>query len=104
MIGAYIPVQAKDRGALDTIHRALDGFLGGAYGARIAVLRGYATGSPDLALDFAKESGWSAAEVEAIEANIEKVKQKFAADWFWQNADPDHVQDIEAEWQRFVQA
>jgi spermidine/putrescine-binding protein len=94
----------KERGALDTIYQALDGFLSGAYGARIAVLRGYATGSPDLALEFAKESGWSAEEIEAIEANIEKVNQKFAADWFWQNADPDHVQDIEAEWQRFVQA
>lgn len=104
MIGAYIPTQAKERGALDKIYQALDGLLGGAYGARIAVLRGYATGSPDLALEYAKENGWSAEEVGAIEANIEKVNQKFAADWFWQNADPEHVQDIEAEWQRFVQA
>jgi spermidine/putrescine-binding protein len=104
MIGAYIPVRAKERAALGKIYRAIDGFLGGAYGARIAILRGYATGSPELALEYANQHGWSAEKIAAIQANIEKVNKKFAAEWYWENADPDHAREIEAEWQRFIEA
>ena len=104
MLAAYIPAQAKERGDLDKIYRAIDGFLGGAYGAQIAVLRGYATGNPRMALDFARDAAWPAEKVEAIEANIAKIEKKFTAEQFWQNASPDHVEAIEAQWQRFVLA
>jgi spermidine/putrescine-binding protein len=104
MLAAYIPSQAKDRGDLPKIYKAIDGFLGGAYGAQIAVLRGYATGNPRMALDFARDSKWPAEKIEAIEANIAKIDKKFTAEQFWQNASPDNVEAVEAEWQRFVQA
>ena len=103
MLAAYIPSQAEERGDLEKIYRAIDGFLGGAYGAQIAVLRGYATGNPRMALDFARDAGWPTEKIEAIEANIAKIDKKFTAEQFWQNAAPDHVQAIESEWQRFVQ-
>jgi len=104
MLGAYVPTQAKDRGALEKIYRVIDTFLGGSYGAQIAVLRGYATGNPRLSLEYARTAGWSDEQVAAIEANVAKIDEKFAAEQFWQNASPDHAQDIESEWQRFVQA
>ena len=104
MLGAYIPSQAAERGNLEKIYRAIDGFLGGAYSAQIAVLRGYVTGNPQLGLDFAKSMNWEAEKIQSIEDNLDKIQNKFTAEQFWQNAAPDNMQSIESEWERFVQA
>ena len=104
MLGAYIPSQAAERGNLEKIYRAIDGFLGGAYSAQIAVLRGYVTGNPQLGLEYAKSENWEAEKIQSIEDNLEKIQKKFVAEQFWQNAAPDNMQSIESEWERFVQA
>ena len=104
MLGAYIPAQAAERGNLETIYRAIDGFLGGAYSAQIAVLRGYVTGNPQLGLEYAKSENWAPEKIQSIEENLAKIENKFTAEQFWQNAAPDNTQAIESEWDRFVQA
>ena len=104
MLGAYIPSQAAERGNLEKIYRAIDGFLGGAYSAQIAVLRGYVTGNPQLGLEYAKSENWEADKIQSIEDNLEKIQKKFVAEQFWQNAAPDNMRSIESEWERFVQA
>ena len=104
MLGAYIPSQAAERGNLEKIYRAIDGFLGGAYSAQIAVLRGYVTGNPQLGLEYAQSENWEAEKIQSIEDNLEKIQKKFVAEQFWQNAAPENMQSIESEWERFVQA
>ena len=104
MLGAYIPSQAAERGNLEKIYRAIDGFLGGAYSAQIAVLRGYVTGNPQLGLEYAQSENWEADKIQSIKDNLEKIQKKFVAEQFWQNAAPDNMQSIESEWERFVQA
>ena len=104
LIGAFVPKQVKDRGTEALVYKALAGLLGGAYSAQIAILRGYATGHPELGLAYAKAHNLPADQIAAIEANIVKVEKKFAAPLFWQNAAPTHVTEIEAEWERFRQA
>ena len=104
LIGAYVATQVKSRGTEDLVYKALGGLLGGAYSARIAVLRGYATGRPELGLQYAKAHNYPADEIADIEANIAKVNKKFTAPLFWQNAAPPELTVIEAEWDRFRQA
>lgn len=101
VICAYVPKQVADRGAMDNVNKALEGFLGGAYASRIATLRGYATANPTSGLDYAKQQGQPQADIDAIEANILKIDKKFAAPQFWQNAAPTNVQAIELEFERF---
>jgi putative spermidine/putrescine transport system substrate-binding protein len=104
MQSAYVPSQVAKRGTYPLVARALEGFLGGAYAARIAVLRGYATGRSEAGLQFAKDNGYSADEIAAIETKIQQVKEKFAVPEFWVNGAPEHRQAIEAEFDRFRSA
>ena len=78
MISAFIPAQVKDRGNEEEVYRALDWFLGGAYSAEINVLRGYGSARPDLGIEYAREHGWSADKIEAIEAKLDDIKLKYA--------------------------
>ncbi len=103
MIGAYLPSQAKDE-RLARAYKALDWFLDGHYGAQMAIQQGYATANPQAALAFAKAKGLSETDLAAIKLNIEKVEQKMTLPHYWQNSAPQHVEAIEAEWQRFKQA
>lgn len=104
MICAYVPKEAADGERAAIVYKALAGFLGGAYAAQIAILRGYATANAKAGLAFAKAEKLPADEIQAIEDNIAKIEKKFAAPLFWQNAAPAHIQAIEAEWERFRQA
>jgi spermidine/putrescine-binding protein len=104
LIGAYVASQVKDRGTEDLVYKALGGLLGGAYAARIAVLRGYATGRPELGLQYAKAHNYPADQIADIQNNIDKVTKKFTAPLFWQNAAPEQITTIESEWDRFRQA
>lgn len=101
---AYVPSQVADRGSYPLVAHVLEGFLGGAYSAQMAVLRGYATARAEAGLQYAQEHGMPAADIEAIEANIRKVKEKFAAPLLWYNGSPDHRQAVEAEFDRFRSA
>jgi putative spermidine/putrescine transport system substrate-binding protein len=101
---AYIPSQVGKRGSYELVAHALEGFLGGAYAAQIAVLRGYATARAEAGLKYAKDKGLPADQVAAIEANIKKVREKFAVPLVWYNGAPGHREALESEWDRFVSA
>jgi spermidine/putrescine-binding protein len=102
MTSGFIPVQAQDHGNLDEIYRAFDWFCGGAYGALLGPLRGYATPRPDLALDWAKERDYSAEDIKAISDNLDKLKYKYAQPEFWFRAVPDTLAEHEREMARFL--
>ena len=104
LIGAYVPSQVKERGTEDLVYKALGGLLGGFYSARIATLRGYATGRPELGLEYAKSRNLPAEQITDIENNIAKINKKFRAPLFWQNTTPENLSVIEGEWERFRQA
>lgn len=103
MIGGYLPSQAKGE-RLERAYKALDWFLGGRYGAEIAVRQGYATANPRASLKYAADNDWSKEQVNAIEFNMQKVERKMSQTHYWQNSSPKHIDAIEAEWQRFKQA
>jgi putative spermidine/putrescine transport system substrate-binding protein len=104
VICAYVPSQVVDRGSQAVVARALEGFLGSAYAARIAILRGYATARSEAGLQYAKDHGFSAADITAISDKIVQINERFKVPDFWQNATPTHVQAIEAEFDRFRSA
>jgi spermidine/putrescine-binding protein len=104
MVGGWLPAELEERGTLSDVYLALNYFLGGYYGMRIAALRGYATGRPDLALQYAKDNDAPQEEVAAVENNVVKIEEKFGAKMFWQNSNPDHLAEIQEEWERFRQA
>jgi len=104
MINAFIPKQAQDRGNLDQIYTALNWFLGGAYAAQIAVLRGYVTPRSDLGMAYGEAAGWASADVAAIEDTISKLDKKFAHELFWNSGWPDDIESYEREMSRFKNA
>lgn len=86
------------------IYDLLNFMLGGWYGAKISLLRGYMT-NPD-AVSYAKANqkefpGNEAAEVARIHNN---VRSKFELGGTWQNRWPTNVEAYEAEWARFKAA
>ncbi len=104
MINAFIPKQAEDRGNLDQIYTALNWFLGGAYAAQIAVLRGYVTPRSDLGKAYGESAGWSPEQVAEIEDTISKLDKKFAHELFWNSGWPDDIEAYEREMSRFKNA
>ena len=106
MIAAFIPTQVKERGNIANVYKALNWFLGGAYSAQIAGLRGYATARPDLALEYASANNWTDEQVQVILDNIDKVKIKFAHPAWWDPGvpDPENLKAAEREMDRFRNA
>ena len=100
---AYIPAQVEDRGNLEEVYTALDWFLSGGYAATITPLRGYLNGRPDLAVDYASAKGMDdiSTEMEAAQA---KMKLKFAKEDFWFSAVPEHLQEMQAQMDRVLNA
>jgi spermidine/putrescine-binding protein len=85
-------------------YQFLDFMLGGWYGAKITVLRGYMTNTdaPIYAKEHADEfPAGDAQKVADITAN---VRQKFAQGGTWQNRWPTQVDVYESEWARFKAA
>ena len=103
---AYIPSQAKDRGNLDNIYKALNFFLGasGAYRAIQARDRSYGGPNMDLGVKYAEEQGWSEEEVENLRKVADKIIRKFKTPAFWGVAAPENKDVMEEEWQRFLNA
>lgn len=100
---AYIPAQVEDRGNLEEVYTALDWFLSGGYAATITPLRGYLNGRPDLAVEYASVKGMDdiSTEMEAAQA---KMKLKFAKEDFWFSAVPEHLQEMQAQMDRVLNA
>jgi spermidine/putrescine-binding protein len=87
-----IPAQAKDRGAADKALKLIDWIMNGAYAAEKAALEGYISPRPDLGLEFAKEHGWEAEKIAAIEGAIQKLDRKFSKPLYW---DPGYFRNME---------
>ena len=104
MIAGFIPTQAKERGNLEKVYKALNWFLGGAYAAEIAGLRGYGTARPDLGLQYAAENNWTEEQTQVIHENIHKIKVKFAHPEWWDSGVPEHLGAFEREMDRFRNA
>jgi hypothetical protein len=101
--GAYVAVQAKDRGNLDNIYKVLNYFLGGEYRALQARDRGYAGPNMDLGVEYATKAGWSADQIEALKATDAKVARKFKKPYV-STTTPSNSEAMENEWQRFLNA
>ena len=102
-IGAYVAKQAEERDNLANIYKTLNYFLGGEYRAHQAIQRGYGGPNLDLGVQFAKDSGWPADQVAAVDAVAKKIDLKYQKP-FWENLKPDHAEDMEGEWERFLNA
>jgi spermidine/putrescine-binding protein len=89
---------------LEATYQLLDFMLGGWYGAKITLLRGYMTNP--LATDYAASNSgdFSAEEAARVKEITEGVKAKFEKGGTWQNRWPTHVDVYEEEWQRFKSA
>ncbi len=94
----------RDPAATNASYELLDFMLGGWYGAKITLLRGYMT-NPD-APEFAKMNTvqFSAAEAQKVAAITQDVRHKFEQGGTWQNRWPTHVDTYESEWSRFKAA
>jgi putative spermidine/putrescine transport system substrate-binding protein len=85
-------------------YELLDFMLGGWYGAKITVMRGYMTNTD--APDYAKQhpDEFPAADAKKVADITANVRRKFAQGGTWQNRWPTHVEVYEAEWTRFKAA
>ena len=94
----------KDRGNLDDVYAALNWILSGSYAAAITPLRGYVSGRPDLAKHYAVENDLGSDVGIAIDEALAKVDFKFAKEDFWFNAVPTHLQEMQAQMDRVLNA
>jgi spermidine/putrescine-binding protein len=101
--GAYVASQAASRGNLTNIYKVLNYFLDGEYRALQARDRGYAGPNMDLGVKYAQDKGWSQADIDGLKATEKKVARKFAKP-FVSTTTPSHSNEIEEEWQRFLNA
>ena len=104
-MAAYL-VNKPSRSAAETkaAYELLDFMLGGWYGAKITLLRGYMT-NPEAPI-YAKDHPqvFSAAEAQKIADITADVRHKFEQGGTWQNRWPTHVDSYESEWARFKAA
>lgn len=89
---------------LEATYQLLDFMLGGWYGAKITLMRGYLTNP--LAAQYAADNPdqFSAEEAARVREISEGVQAKFEKGGTWQNRWPTHVDAYEEEWQRFKSA
>ena len=104
MHACYIPTQVADRDRLEDVYTALNWILSGSYAAAITPLRGYVTGRPDLGEQYAEEHELGPNTAKAIDGALSKLDVKFAKEDFWFNAVPEHLQDIQAQMDRVLNA
>lgn len=89
---------------LEATYQLLDFMLGGWYGAKITLMRGYLTNP--LAAQYAADhpDQFSAEEAARIREISGGVQAKFKKGGTWQNRWPTHLDVYEEEWQRFKSA
>jgi putative spermidine/putrescine transport system substrate-binding protein len=85
-------------------YQLLDFMLGGWYGAKITLLRGYMTNplAPGYAQSHPEQ--FTAAEAKKVADITANVKRKFDQGGTWQNRWPTNVDTYESEWARFKAA
>ena len=104
-MAAYVvrnPKRSKEQE--QAAYALLDFMLGGWYGAKITLTRGYMTNPAAVTYAKANPKDFSSNEAEEIAAIDANVKRKFQAGGTWQNRWPTHVETYEAEWARFKAA
>lgn len=104
-MAAYVvrnPKRAPEQ--LDATYKLLDFMLGGWYGAKITLLRGYMTNPQAVPYAKANPAEFPAAEAQEVEKIDGNVKKKFQLGGTWQNRWPTQVEAYEAEWARFKAA
>ncbi len=93
----------KNVGNLEEVYTALEWFLSGGYASTITPLRGYLNGRPDLATEYAERNGMADISTD-MDAAQEKLKLKFAKEDFWFSAVPAHLQEMQAQMDRVLNA
>lgn len=86
------------------IYELLNFMLGGWYGAKIALLRGYMTnpGAIHYAKTHPKE--FTPQQAQKVEKIINNVKSKFDQGGTWQQRWPKHIDAYQEQWERFKAA
>src|SRR5947208_2276195 len=85
-------------------YELLDFMLGGWYGAKITLSRGYMTNPAAVAYAKSNPGEFGPAEAQEIAAIDANVRKKFQFGGTWQNRWPTHVETYESEWARFKAA
>lgn len=93
-----------DRGNLEQVNKALNWILSGSYSAGITPLRGYVSGRPDLGLEYAAEHNLGDSVTQAISAAQDKIDFKFNKEHYWLNSVTDHVEEMQAQMGRVLNA
>jgi putative spermidine/putrescine transport system substrate-binding protein len=104
-MGAYIVNDSnRPEERVQAVYDLLNFMLGGWYGAKITLLRGYMTNSQ--AIEYAKQhpNEFSAQSAKKVEKIHQGVKQKFELGGTWQNRWPTNVEAYEDQWARFKAA
>jgi spermidine/putrescine-binding protein len=103
-MAAYIVERDMPEEELAATYDLLNFMLGGWYGAKITLMRGYMTNP--LAADYAEShpDEFTAEEAARIREITSGVEAKFAKGGTWQSRWPTHVDAYEEEWQRFKSA
>ena len=103
-MAGYIVNNPKRAGDEAAIYDLFNFMLGGWYGAKITLLRGYMTNPQAPVYAKAHPEEFSAAEAQKIEAITANVQTKFTQGGTWQARWPTHVDVYESEWTRFKAA
>jgi spermidine/putrescine-binding protein len=103
-MAGYIINNPKRTGDEAGIYDLFNFMLGGWYGAKITLLRGYMTNPQAAAYAKAHPAEFSAADAQKIETITANVQAKFAQGGTWQARWPTNVAVYESEWARFKAA
>lgn len=86
------------------VYELLNFMLGGWYGAKIALLRGYMTNPQAVPYAKAHPDEFSKEEAEKIEQITNGVRNKFEQGGTWQQRWPKHLDAYQEQWERFKAA
>jgi spermidine/putrescine-binding protein len=103
-MAGYIVNNSKRAANEAGIYELFNFMLGGWYGAKITLLRGYMTNPQAPAYAKAHPQEFTSADAQKIETITANVQTKFAQGGTWQNRWPTHVDVYESEWARFKAA
>jgi spermidine/putrescine-binding protein len=103
-MAGYIVNNTKRAANESGIYELFNFILGGWYGAKITLLRGYMTNPQAPEYAKAHPNEFSAADAQKIQTITSNVQSKFAQGGTWQNRWPTHVDVYESEWARFKAA
>jgi putative spermidine/putrescine transport system substrate-binding protein len=104
-MAAYV-TRKPSRSAHQTrgVYALLNFMLGGWYGAKITLLRGYMTNPAAARYAAGHPHEFTPAEAQQVAAIQRRVQAKFEAGGTWQNRWPTHLTVYEEEWARFKAA